>query len=458
MPTPFADHCLASCVPPAVAPAELGPGPTSAVLFKRQQAVVAMGRRTAALPELPVLIQDAAQLMAEMLDADYGAVAECVPDAEAFTLRLVKHNGDAAGAVQTFRIPATPKGSMAGYTLHERRVVLVDDLSLERRFDDPLLRRLQVRSAISIPLALHECGFGVLAALATTQRTFHPQDMCFGESVAHLLTTTMARKQSEDLLANQRRMTTSVLDTIDALVLELGPEGRIRSINRAGLARSGFATEDVRHRPMWSVFCRPEEADALRAALGRLKTENGPIECQSLLVTKQGEKRRIAWTCGPVRDQEGHLQAVIATGIDISDRIEAERRACLASGENTASNAYTKETLETIEGSVALVPSGRERRTQPRKPYPYQQLIAPVLGRRLPSRSDFTPVTCHDISPGGFSFMSPTPPESGQYVVALGRGRRLTYVIAQVAHMTRLEQDGERKYLVGCNYVGRADY
>jgi hypothetical protein len=95
---------------------------------------------------------------------------------------------------------------------------------------------------------------------------------------------------------------------------------------------------------------------------------------------------------------------------------------------------------------------------QPRKPYPYQQMIAPMVGKRLPAHNQFAPVTCHDISPGGFSFVAQTPPESDEFVVALGRGVALTYVIAQVAHMTRLEQDGERRYLIGCNYVGRAEY
>ncbi len=453
---PFADHYLTPVDPTTLPPAGSSAGPTSAVLFKRQQAVVAMGRRAAALPELSVLTQDAAQLMAEMLEVDFGAVAECVPGTNALAIRLVSREGGSQGIAQSFQVSNTPTGSLAGYTLHGRQLVLVDDLHLERRFDDPWLRRLKIRSAICIPLALHERGFGVLAAFTNAQRDFHPQDVCFGENVAHLLTTAMARKQSEDLLAGQRHMVNTLLDTVDALVLELDPEGRIQTINRTGLASSGFDLEDLRHRPMWSVFCGPEEAEQWETVLRRLKTQVGPIGCETFLVTKHGEKRRIAWTCSAMRDSLGHGPSVLVTGIDVSDRIGTKLCPSSPTDKDSAEPPPADQAVAAEEPSST--PSGRDRRTQPRQLYPYQQRIAPMLGRRLPSRSMFIPVTCHDISPGGFSFVSPAPPESDQYVVALGRGRSLTYVIAQVAHMTRLEQDGDRRYLIGCNYIGRADY
>jgi PAS domain S-box-containing protein len=450
------DHFSASWDPPlkpaAVAAAD------STVLIKRQQAVVAMGRRAAALPDLPVLAQDAAQLVAEMLDADYGAVAEWKAGAEAITLRLVKRD-DADRKVQSFRLAPDAGASLAGFALHARQPVLIDLLDQEKRFQDPLLRRLQIRSAMSVPLALHERAFGVLAAYSVTERSFDPDCVVFAESVAHLLTTSIARRQTEDQLASHRRTGSAILDTIDALVVVLDPEGRIRNINPAGQKSSGFTTDDLRERPIWSVFCTSDEARGLQVALQRLESEGGPVEYRSYLVTKHGQRRRIAWTCGAVRDELGQLEAMIATGIDITERFPAAPRteppAALAVADDVAPSEG-----EPPSAAAPIPPkaSGRERRTQPRKPYPYQQLIAPMLARGLPDRNKFIPVTCHDISPGGFSFVALAPPESNEYVVALGHGGRLTYLIAQVAHMTRFEQDGERRYLIGCNYVGRADY
>jgi hypothetical protein len=43
-------------------------------------------------------------------------------------------------------------------------------------------------------------------------------------------------------------------------------------------------------------------------------------------------------------------------------------------------------------------------------------------------------------------------------VVGLGTPPKLTYLTAQVVHITRTERHGRRVYLVGCSYVGRVAY
>jgi hypothetical protein len=64
-------------------------------------------------------------------------------------------------------------------------------------------------------------------------------------------------------------------------------------------------------------------------------------------------------------------------------------------------------------------------------------------------------VQCHDISSGGFSFLTAVPPTAESFVVILGQPPKLTHVTAQVAHIRRVEHDGRTMYLVGCNYTGR---
>jgi len=34
----------------------------------------------------------------------------------------------------------------------------------------------------------------------------------------------------------------------------------------------------------------------------------------------------------------------------------------------------------------------------------------------------------------------------------------MAFLAAQIAHVTRIEHDGRRRFLVGCNYVGRVVY
>ena len=58
------------------------------LLGRTQAAVLAFGRRTNARPRLSVLMQDAAALVAETLDAELRGVAEVVADGTALTLTV----------------------------------------------------------------------------------------------------------------------------------------------------------------------------------------------------------------------------------------------------------------------------------------------------------------------------------------------------------------------------------
>jgi 2,4-dienoyl-CoA reductase-like NADH-dependent reductase (Old Yellow Enzyme family) len=58
------------------APATTSPEQQGNALLEHQRALVAMGRRAIAPPDLPILMQDAADLLAGVLDTQYGLVAE----------------------------------------------------------------------------------------------------------------------------------------------------------------------------------------------------------------------------------------------------------------------------------------------------------------------------------------------------------------------------------------------
>jgi hypothetical protein len=98
--------------------------------------------------------------------------------------------------------------------------------------------------------------------------------------------------------------------------------------------------------------------------------------------------------------------------------------------------------------------SGRDRRENPRHPYPCIQLIAPFDGEHLPEQSDFQQVMCHDLSPHGFSFRSTHAPRMQQLIVALGKVP-FKFLVAEVVRTTPVvtEQDGE--FQIGCRFLSR---
>ena len=105
--------------------------------------------------------------------------------------------------------------------------------------------------------------------------------------------------------------------------------------------------------------------------------------------------------------------------------------------------------------TVAMSP---RRRSRPRRAFSFLQQIAPIVDGKLPDRRHFQAIHCRDISSGGFSFIAATPPEHKTYVVALGMPPVMTYLMAKIAHVTAVIRNDKPRFLVGCQYVGRATY
>ena len=402
--------------------------------LKRQEAVVALGRRAIAPPDLPVLMQDAVVLIAEMLDVEHSAVAELSPDGVWLELWLELWNSETGKSERlVHKSRRTGTDSLADYTLQVAHTVEMIDLACEKRFQDTFLRGHGISSAVAVPLQRQDCSFGALIAASSRCRRFDPEDVLFAETIAHLITTTAARFRAEESLAEERRRSAGVLGAVDAIVLILDGEGKIQDINRACAEVTGFSRAEIEGRPIWNVFPIPEEADMFQLIFEKLQKSNSPVEYESSLLTKHSKRRRIAWSYAATTKPNGAIESILATGIDITEQRNSSNRL-----------------------SPDMIPS--ERRNRPRRSYPYHQRIAPIIDGKLPDSEDFTTIECNDIGAGGFSFIADSPPRSESLVVALGVPPMLTYLIGQIAHATRVDHDGKRKYLIGCNYIGRAAY
>jgi len=446
-------------------------------LLRRQHAVVAMGRRAIAQPETAVLLTDAAGLIAEMLDAECFAVARTSPDGTALSVHLTVREPDRTGSrLVVEELPVAGTDSLMSYVLRVAHPVLCPELSREARFRDPLLRRHGVRSALAVPLKLQDCALGALAACSVSPERFTPQDLLFAETIAHLAATNIARSRAEKSLAEERRLAAGIFETVGAIVLVVNLEGKLLRINRTGEQVTGFSAGDFQDRPLWSVLAAPDEVELCRETFDGLRQGAPHLEYEGLLLTKHSDRRWIRWSYSSLTGEDGIIRAIIATGIDVTEKREAEERARRA--EQAAEQARRApaappedappsqefpaagEPLLLSGGKPVTLPGpiNRERRHRQRRTYQCRQAVAAIVDGRLPAHTDFCDVECHDISPGGFAYVSQRPPASDQVVVALGSPPQLTYMIAQIVHITRTMQDGKVRYLVGCSYTGRAPY
>jgi PAS domain S-box-containing protein len=73
------------------------------------------------------------------------------------------------------RFDASPSGSLAGLALARRQVVRVDDAQHDPRLDEALRRRAAFRSALALPLLVHQAAIGA-AVIVETERLRHFTD------------------------------------------------------------------------------------------------------------------------------------------------------------------------------------------------------------------------------------------------------------------------------------------
>jgi len=368
----------------------------------RQKAVVAMGRRAIAPPDLSILMQHAAALLAEMLDTEYSGMAEPTADGKWLRLRLSQTAPEGTQAhTLVHESPTSGSDSLAGYVLQVAHPVAVPDLTQEKRFADRFLRAHNIRSALAVPLTFQDRAFGCLAAYSRRVRHFDDDDMLFVETIAHLVATAIARSKAEDSLAQERRLSAGVLQTVEALVLTLDPECRVVRMNPAGERVTGYALGEISSRPAWNVFAVPEEMEQFRESLEEVSHPGATVEYESHLLTKHARRRIIAWSCRGMFDLAGRLEWLIATGIDITEQREAQERArraeLIAAQDRTPAAAAVSPQAGTF--SPLPVPTGGERRRRPRRAYPYVQEVAFFVDGKLPGREEFVTV----LRPGAAS-------------------------------------------------------
>ena len=133
------------------------------------------------------------------------------------------------------------------------------------------------------------------------------------------------RKQTEHLLEQERDFVSTTINTVEALVYVLDPQGRIVRSNRAFERMTGYLFEEIRNKLFWDIFLPPDAVESSKAEFFRL-VQSGYFSKagESYWLTRAGEPRLIAWSTTSLLRPDGEVEFVIGTGIDRTERRQAE--------------------------------------------------------------------------------------------------------------------------------------
>jgi PAS domain S-box-containing protein len=132
------------------------------------------------------------------------------------------------------------------------------------------------------------------------------------------------RKKTEDVLKKERDFTAAVLNTVGSMVLVLDRDGKIIRFNRTCEEVSGYAFEDVRGSHVWDFLIPPEQVEGVKSVFRNLTSGMFPSRYENYWVAKDGRRKLIAWSNTALLAEDGSVEYVIPTGIDITEHRRLE--------------------------------------------------------------------------------------------------------------------------------------
>ncbi len=134
------------------------------------------------------------------------------------------------------------------------------------------------------------------------------------------------RRHAQEMLKKDQQFITTILDTAPALVVVMDRHGQIIRFNRACEALTGYSFEEVRHRLIWDIFQPPiMGVEEVKEYFQAILQGQAPTFQENYWVTKENIRRWIAWSYAVLRDDQGRVDFVIVTGINLTGQRNAQR-------------------------------------------------------------------------------------------------------------------------------------
>ncbi|MDH5518265.1 MAG: PAS domain-containing protein [Gammaproteobacteria bacterium] len=134
------------------------------------------------------------------------------------------------------------------------------------------------------------------------------------------------RKIIEQALTDERNFINAVLDSAGALVLVLDREGKIVRFNNACEILSGYSFDEIKNKFPWDTVLPRQDApriyqDAFKSLLDNPVKE--VVFYTNYWVDKTGVEYLIEWANSLLFDENGDVEYVVSTGIDITEKNKA---------------------------------------------------------------------------------------------------------------------------------------
>jgi len=193
------------------------------VQMRRQAIVTELGCRALSGIDVYMLMDEAARLVAQVLETEFCEVLELLPDGR--TLLMQGGVGWKEGTVG--RATKQNPNSPGRHVLLSQEPIIIEDLRTDARFRGPsLLQMHEVISGLIVLIYGKEQPYGVLGAHTTQPRRFTEDDLRFLQAVANVLSIAIERKRQEQEQRERDLMRADQMVTLGQLATGVAHELR----------------------------------------------------------------------------------------------------------------------------------------------------------------------------------------------------------------------------------------
>ena len=142
-----------------------------------------------------------------------------------------------------------------------------------------------------------------------------------------------------------------VLNTVNALVVVLNPQGQIIHFNHACEQMTGYTTDEIRGRHIWDII-PSDQTKSLQQALKSCLAEKQPQQCECCWTKQDDSSRVIVWSVRTVLDSVETAEHLVCTGIDVTIQRQTEATIALQFQQALNFEAILKSITDRVRDSL----------------------------------------------------------------------------------------------------------
>ncbi len=135
------------------------------------------------------------------------------------------------------------------------------------------------------------------------------------------------RKRVEQQVTQERDKAKTYLEIAGVILVALDAEGRVTLMNRKGCEILGVSQEEALGKPWCDEFVPVQDRERTRQCFTANMTGDLKLTeyFENAVLTKQGERREIAWHNRVLRDEHGGIVGTLSSGEDVTERNCADK-------------------------------------------------------------------------------------------------------------------------------------